>query len=157
MILCILGSGGHTTELFTLIQSIDSEFVFIGSRGDLLSRIKSMREHPNAKYYTIIRPRLPAQHIIASLPRMLVSFLHTLLVVALIKSNHRIKVVIGNGPGICVFIFFLFRLLRTTTVYVESFARVNSLSLTGKIVKKFSSYFIVQWKENEGLAMEWVV
>jgi beta-1,4-N-acetylglucosaminyltransferase len=33
-------------------------------------------------------------------------------------------------------------------MYVESFARVRSLSLTGKILRFFVDKFIVQWNEN---------
>ena len=157
MILCILGSGGHTSELLTLIQDIESQFIFICSKDDNLSAIKAMKRYPNAKIYTIMRPRLPAQPIVYAIPRILASFFSSLFVAFQIFLNYNIKVVIGNGPGICVLLFLIFRILGMNTVYVESFARVNSLSLTGKLVKHYCRNFIVQWKRNGELAMEWIV
>jgi beta-1,4-N-acetylglucosaminyltransferase len=38
----------------------------------------------------------------------------------------------------------------TQIIYVESFARTNSLSLSGKILKGFVDIFVVQWPEAAG-------
>ena len=38
-------------------------------------------------------------------------------------------------------------ILRIKIVYIESFARVDSPSLTGKLMYKFADLFIVQWEE----------
>ena len=38
----------------------------------------------------------------------------------------------------------------TRIIYVESFARVNSLSLSGKLLKRFVDTFVVQWPEAAG-------
>ena len=157
MILCVLGSGGHTSELLTIIQDIKSEFIFVASSNDTLSIVKAKQKYPNCKIYTVIRPRLPAQPLIFAIPRIMASVIHTFIIIMQIYFTNSIKVVIGNGPGICVLIFFIFRILCVQTVYVESFARVKSLSLTGKIVKKYCNHFIVQWQENEGIHMEWIV
>ncbi|KNC82956.1 hypothetical protein SARC_04778 [Sphaeroforma arctica JP610] len=62
--------------------------------------------------------------------------------------------VLGNGPGTCVPIFFVCFALRflglrnnTKLMYVESVARVKNLSLTGKIIYKLGlcDNFLVQW------------
>lgn len=34
---------------------------------------------------------------------------------------------------------------RVTVVYVESLCRVEHLSLTGRILRPFADYFLVQW------------
>jgi len=36
-------------------------------------------------------------------------------------------------------------LCRTRIIYVESFARVRSLSLSGKLLYAFTDRFVVQW------------
>lgn len=70
--------------------------------------------------------------------------------------------VITNGPAtaviliLAVFIlrFFNFRGAESRglcrTVYVESFARVKTLSLSGKLLVRVVDRFLVQWEELEG-------
>ncbi|XP_018767735.2 UDP-N-acetylglucosamine transferase subunit ALG14 homolog isoform X1 [Serinus canaria] len=61
--------------------------------------------------------------------------------------------ILCNGPGTCVpvclsaFLLGLLRIKRTIIVYVESICRVETLSLSGKILYYFSDYFIVQWPD----------
>lgn len=61
--------------------------------------------------------------------------------------------ILCNGPGTCVPVCIsalLLRLLgikRAIIVYVESICRVETLSLSGKILYYFSDYFIVQWPD----------
>lgn len=78
------------------------------------------------------------------------------------------NLLIVNGPGTCVVVVLVYRLLRVSgsahtqrsvtdisaqligqrspeIIYVESFARVTSLSLSGKILKNVVDKFIVQW------------
>lgn len=59
--------------------------------------------------------------------------------------------VLCNGPGTCVPICVSALLLgilgikKVIIVYVESICRVETLSLSGKILWHLSDYFIVQW------------
>ncbi|XP_008587415.1 PREDICTED: UDP-N-acetylglucosamine transferase subunit ALG14 homolog, partial [Galeopterus variegatus] len=66
--------------------------------------------------------------------------------------NHRPSFeVLCNGPGTCVPIVVSALLLgilgikKVIIVYVESICRVETLSLSGKILFHLSDYFIVQW------------
>ncbi|KAL4674314.1 hypothetical protein H8959_018248 [Pygathrix nigripes] len=66
---------------------------------------------------------------------------------------HQVKpdLVLCNGPGTCVPICVSTLLLgilgikKVIIVYVESVCRVETLSLSGKILFHLSDYFIVQW------------
>ena len=42
---------------------------------------------------------------------------------------------------------FLGKIMGKKVIYIESFARVNSASLTGRLVYRFADMFLVQWKE----------
>ncbi|CAO1631793.1 unnamed protein product [Jaminaea pallidilutea] len=59
--------------------------------------------------------------------------------------------VLLNGPGTCVPLvaaIYVDKILSRPTpkvIYVESFARVRSLSLTAKILRHFVDRFVVQW------------
>ncbi len=39
------------------------------------------------------------------------------------------------------------KLMRKKVIYIETFARVNGKSLTGRLVYPFADIFLVQWKE----------
>lgn len=70
--------------------------------------------------------------------------------------------VITNGPATAVIVILASLILRffnirdansrakCKTIYVESFARVKGLSLSGKILSRVVDRFLVQWKELEG-------
>lgn len=47
------------------------------------------------------------------------------------------------GYAICCFLF------AEKTVWIDSIANVNHLSLCGRVAKKFASRFYTQWKELE--------
>ncbi|EMP30807.1 UDP-N-acetylglucosamine transferase subunit ALG14 like protein [Chelonia mydas] len=59
--------------------------------------------------------------------------------------------ILCNGPGTCVpvcisaLLLEILALKKVIIVYVESICRVETLSLSGKILYYFSDYFIVQW------------
>ncbi|CBQ69363.1 conserved hypothetical protein [Sporisorium reilianum SRZ2] len=69
------------------------------------------------------------------------------------KGSHGLlaDVILMNGPGTCVPIVasvYLLRILALRSpklVYVESFARVKSLSLTAKLIRPFVDRFVLQW------------
>ncbi|KAI0058090.1 oligosaccharide biosynthesis protein Alg14 like protein [Artomyces pyxidatus] len=63
------------------------------------------------------------------------------------------EVLIFNGPGTCFVLClaaFLNRFLGLPSprmIYIESFARVKSLSLTGKLLRPIVDSFVVQWPD----------
>ncbi|XP_022657698.1 UDP-N-acetylglucosamine transferase subunit alg14-like [Varroa destructor] len=65
---------------------------------------------------------------------------------------HRPDVLVANGPGICIplilwsFVFAVFCLKRPVIIFVESFCRVQTLSLTARFMKPFVDRLIVQWR-----------
>ncbi|XP_077365495.1 UDP-N-acetylglucosamine transferase subunit ALG14 isoform X2 [Festucalex cinctus] len=63
----------------------------------------------------------------------------------------RPDMVLCNGPGTCVplciagLLLGILGIKKVVIVFIESICRVESLSLTGKILYHFSDYFFVQW------------
>jgi len=45
----------------------------------------------------------------------------------------------------------------TRIIYVESFARVKSLSLSGKLVRRFVDMFLVQWPDAAGVGFAQII
>ncbi|KAI3415784.1 UDP-N-acetylglucosamine transferase subunit [Globodera pallida] len=157
-LMAVLGSGGHTTEMFKMLAVQDDLFperTYVIAQSDKLSGLKVEefeREHGNRfSVKTIPRAREVDQSYLSAVGSTLTAFFHSFLLV----NKERADVVISNGPaiglGICFFarFFDLTRIHRCRVVFIESICRVQKLSLTGWIVYHFriAHAFLVQWKD----------
>lgn len=70
-------------------------------------------------------------------------FLKSLVIFVKEKPNF----IISTGALSAVPFCIIGKLFRKKIIYIESFARCNEPSLTGKIMYKFADIFIVQWEE----------
>ncbi|HUA04020.1 MAG TPA: PssD/Cps14F family polysaccharide biosynthesis glycosyltransferase [Solirubrobacteraceae bacterium] len=59
----------------------------------------------------------------------------------------RPRAVITTGAGVAVPFLYAARLLRHRAIYVESLARIDQLSLSGRLVYPVATHFFVQWPE----------
>jgi beta-1,4-N-acetylglucosaminyltransferase len=173
-LLVVLGSGGHTTEILKLYnqlsggQSNYSEIHWIYAETDSASLIKvkqtlvqqdqisSSSSTTTHVYHPLPRPRAVHQSYLSSIPSTLTSFYHA----TKIYLKTRPHVILCNGPSTAlpfVFISFIHKVLLPSSllpssasahsIFVESYARVDSLSLTGKLVYPFVDRFLVHWPE----------
>ena len=170
--LVVLGSGGHTTEMLYTLPNIKSMLSFsyviasndkgsIWALKDFSSRARkqatniclpknSSRKTHNplnsAMVYRVPRARSVRQSYFTSI----FSFLHCLIVSVFILFHFQPDILLTNGPGTCVPIalatFFLRPWISCKIVYMESFACVRSLSLSGRLLYKFCDLFLVRWK-----------
>ncbi|XP_062992198.1 UDP-N-acetylglucosamine transferase subunit ALG14 homolog [Elgaria multicarinata webbii] len=158
-LLVVAGSGGHTTEILRLLSSLSQTYSprhYVLADSDKMSeeKIRSF-EQKRAEVFSnslftlhrIPRSREVRQSWSSSVLTTLRSMFYSLPLAFRLKPD----LVLCNGPGTCVPICvssLLLRMLglkRVTIVYVESICRVENLSLSGKILYRFSDYFIVQW------------
>ncbi len=58
-------------------------------------------------------------------------------------------VIISNGAAVAVPFFVLGRLKGIPTVYLEVYDRIDSRTLTGRLVRPFTTEFCVQWPEQQ--------
>ncbi|CAO1633624.1 unnamed protein product [Parajaminaea phylloscopi] len=166
----VLGSGGHTTEILMLLSTLDPRRyrprTYVVSSGDGLSATKA-REHeeqwagspadehePTFAIVTLPRARNVHQSWLSTPLSTLLSFFACLrLVVRGPRRTAFADVVMMNGPGTCVplvaavYVNRILGLASPKLVYVESFARVRSLSLTARILRPFVDVFVVQWPQ----------
>lgn len=56
-------------------------------------------------------------------------------------------IVISTGALATIPMCVLAKLFRKKVIFIESFAKINSPTLTGKLVYKFADQFYVQWEE----------
>ncbi|KAJ1632510.1 asparagine-linked glycosylation 14-like protein [Pavlovales sp. CCMP2436] len=109
------------------------------------------RPLPPVSFHTITRSREVGQSYVTSLFSTLHAMMHALRTV----FSCRPDLILCNGPGTCLpicaiaFVATSFAPWPIRIVYVESVARVRSLSLTGRIIWKLglADAFFVQWPE----------
>lgn len=65
--------------------------------------------------------------------------------------EHRPEIIVSTGAALAFPFFVIGRLLGSRTVYLEVFDRVDSRTLTGRLVRPFTDEFLVQWPEQRDL------
>lgn len=157
--LVVAGSGGHTTEILRLVDSLSQAY---SPRHYVIADTDKMSEHkirileasrnetdapPKFTIHRIPRSREVRQSWISSFISTLNALRYSIPLVFRLRPD----VVLCNGPGTCVPLCVAGLLLGTlgmkkvVIVYVESICRVQTLSLSGKILYYISDYFFVQW------------
>ncbi|RKP08726.1 oligosaccharide biosynthesis protein Alg14 like-domain-containing protein [Thamnocephalis sphaerospora] len=163
----LLGSGGHTSEMLALLESMDatrySPRIYLVTQGDTLSEERTRVWEGQRGQQDGDHARIMLRFVICQLPRARNvgqsfltapwSVLQTAYSAAGILWHYRPDLIVCNGPGTCVpvcVIALIYRALwlcPTRTLYVESFARTSTLSLTGRILYPLVDNFVVQWPE----------
>lgn len=161
-----LGSGGHTGEMLRLLNNYNAVFfrkdnvLDVGYSDEAsLAKFKRMdfknKENVHINYHEFLK----AREVNATKTQSLKSILYTLWNSTLIILKMKISMlgkshlILLNGPGTCCIIAVLFKVLQIVSctpskiVYVESLARIDSLSLTGRILYLLVDEFVVQWDE----------
>ena len=161
-----LGSGGHTGEMLRLVQNFSGLLLKGGSTmhfgysddRSLQKFEKLIGSHKDVKvhYYRFVKAREVNSGIADSIMSILRTLLTSLVHIVRIKlaMTNKPHLVLLNGPGTCCIISLWFKILdilllctSSNIVYVESLARINTLSLTGKILYWLADLFVVQWEE----------
>lgn len=159
-VLVVAGSGGHTTEIIRLVGSLSHAYSprhYVIADTDKMSEDKirtfeaSKVEGDSAGQFTIHRiPR--SREVRQSWSSTVLSTLNALLYSVPLIFRLKPDVVLCNGPGTCIplcaagLLLGILGLKRVLLVYVESICRVESLSLSGKILYHLADYFFVQWQ-----------
>ncbi|KAH8281169.1 hypothetical protein KR018_001433, partial [Drosophila ironensis] len=162
----ILGSGGHTAEMSritkALLEQPDPEqaakyspISFVLASSDSTSE-PGLREllpvaTSSARFLRVPRSRHVGQSYVSSV----FSTLWALLWSCYLVFRDRPHLILCNGPGTCVpfcFAAFLWRLLgrlpaTAKIVFVESFCRVETLSLSGRLLLPLADLFVVHWPQ----------
>ena len=152
----VFGSGGHTSEMLQLLMKLENvkydPCYFVLANTDVTSegRIRSVKLPllERAKWLKIQRSREVKQSYFSTIFTSLKSLAECFYIIATIQPD----LIICNGPGTCVPLCYAMVILRvlgvtqdSSIVFAESFCRVQSLSLTGKLLYYISDVFLVQW------------
>ena len=160
--LVVAGSGGHTAEILRLMASLSPasysprHYVIADTdqtSEDKIRSFESLEHHRHAdsesKYtlHRIPRSREVGQWRVSSGVTFLKALFRSLPLVFRLRPD----VILCNGPGTCVppclagVLLGVLGVKKVLIVYVESVCRVETLSLSGRILYPISDYFFVQW------------
>ncbi|QLL32189.1 hypothetical protein HG536_0C03570 [Torulaspora globosa] len=163
-----LGSGGHTGEMLRLVDNYKEMLlakgntVYVGysddkSRSQFIRQVTIENRACRFEYYQFKKAREVNAGLLTSLASVLQTIIKSLAIIFKVSRAMRGKprLVLLNGPGTCCVIAAWFKVIEwldlfqpcSNIVYVESLARITSLSLTGRILYWIADLFIVQWEE----------
>lgn len=151
--LVILGSGGHTAEMLQLTRTLDgdkySPRTYVHADTDVFSADHAARQDPDGALASVPRAREVGQSWISTTWTTAAATLRSCLLLAKVRPD----LILCNGPGTCVPFCLLSwlgnkaGLSGTKIVFVESICRVETLSLSGRILLRFADETLVQWPE----------
>ncbi|XP_078175395.1 uncharacterized protein LOC144569086 isoform X1 [Carex rostrata] len=167
--LIVLGSGGHTAEMLSIVSVLRKDkFVprsYVAALTDNMSLQKAqvyedsllnfennvvyVENKRGAQFMQIYRSREVGQSYVTSTGTTIVAIMHAMWIVLKLRP----QVILCNGPGTCIPVCacaYLLKLLGwrwCTIIYIESIARVKKLSLSGLLLYKLrlADQFFVQW------------
>ncbi|KAG6934242.1 ALG14, UDP-N-acetylglucosaminyltransferase subunit [Chelydra serpentina] len=158
-LLVVAGSGGHTTEILRLLSCLSQSYSprhYIFADSDKMSEDKirtfeqkSAETYSNSQFTLNRIPR--CREVCQSWSSSVLTALYSILYSFPLTFRLNPDLILCNGPGTCVpvcisaLLLEILALKKVIIVYVESICRVETLSLSGKILYYFSDYFIVQW------------
>jgi len=86
-------------------------------------------------------------HLLQNFGRSPMRLLGSLPQVARILWHERPQLIVSTGSEIAIPFFYLARLFRIKTIFIESWSRVFSPSGTGRVVYPVADVFLVQWRQ----------
>lgn len=132
-VLAVASIGGHWIQLLRICRGIETTYnLAYASTHDKCSKMVEGHQFYKIKEFS----RWDAYKIIPA-------FFSALNIVR--KENPSVVITTGAAPGFIVLLAAF--LLGKKTIWIDSIANVNHLSLCGRIAKKFASRFYTQWEE----------
>lgn len=135
-IMFISSMGGHLTQLLQLKQLMQSnEYILITEKCDVTIPMKE-------KYkieYLVSGTR-------DELLKYMFIFPFNIIKSLILFFKYRPKVIVTTGSHTAVPMCYIGKLFKSRIIYIESFARMETRSLTGRILYPIADDFIVQWE-----------
>lgn len=133
MKVCLVCShGGHFTETLQILDAFEDHDIFFATY------YSSRQEDVLA-----VAPAHFTHNIGYSIWRMFLAFFWAIQVLLREKPD----VIVSLGAEIAVPFFYWAKFLRIKTIFIESWCRVEDLSLTGRLVYPVADAFFVQWPQ----------
>jgi len=139
----VLGQGGHTAQTFALVDLLGDGNKYLYMIG-LLDRLTPKKIRIPGRILPVLPPRLlPQDSRLMAVLRTILTFMMSFIYFLAFRP----RAVISCGTGLTVPIFYSARLFGMKTVFIESMSRVDTLSITGRLLLGKTDLFMVQWPE----------
>ncbi|MGG3421162.1 PssD/Cps14F family polysaccharide biosynthesis glycosyltransferase [Heyndrickxia faecalis] len=131
----ISSTGGHWTQLLTIlkeVQNTENEIQVITekNKSNMLKNnlIFLHQQDRKNKYFLVI---------------FILNIIKSLYYVIKFRPNY----VISTGAGVVIPYLVFSKIFGAKIIFIESYAKINSPTMTGRIVYKFADKFFVQWPD----------
>lgn len=129
-------SGGHLSEIMKLETLFkDYEYLLVTEKTDVTDKMKNKYNMEFFKYG-------PNKNIFKYIWVLIYNVFLCIKVVAKFKPD----TVISTGAQVGGLMCFIAKIFGKKVIYIESLAKVDSLSITGRNVYLFADKFYVQWE-----------
>ena len=135
--------------------------LFVSSSGGHLSQLVQLKpwwaqherrwvtfDEPTSRSKLQGETLIPAYH---PTTRNILNMFRNLGLARKVLSEFKPDVVISNGAGVAFPFFVIAKARRIPTVYLEVYDRIDSKTVTGRLVAPIATRFLVQWPEQQAL------
>ena len=136
-VLFISSTGGHLSELLQL-EPLFSKYEYHFITEKTKSTLALKKKYKNVNYLVFGTKDHPFSYFFKFFYNCLKSFFLYLKI--------RPKVIVTTGAHTVVPICYISKLFGTKIIFIETFANINSKTITGKLIYPISDLFIVQWE-----------
>ena len=140
-VLFISSTGGHLNELLQL-KSLFSNYDYLLVTEKDKSTI-SLKDKYNVKYLVYGTRK----NLFSYFFKFIFNFIKSFIIFIRFKPD----VIITTGAHTCVAMIFIAKLFKKKSIYIETMANRKTKTMTGKIVEKWVTYFVVQWEDMKNL------
>lgn len=136
-VVLISSTGGHWTQLMQVYKELKSK-----DKKNLQIKLITEKNNTNEENnydFLIQQDRKQKMFLLIVFINVCLSLVYVL--------KHRPDYVISTGAGAVLPYLIFSKIFGSQIIFMESFAKVNSPTITGKIVYKFANHFFVQWPE----------
>ncbi|WP_281658672.1 PssD/Cps14F family polysaccharide biosynthesis glycosyltransferase [Halobacillus sp. Cin3] len=134
----VSSSGGHLEQLKQLIPMLQEEDVFIVTEWNKTTKGLS------SDYKT---------HFLVQQERKNITFILNLLKNTIrslrILRREQPEVIISTGAGATIPFLVIGKVMGSRVIFIESFAKISSPTLTGRIIYHIADQFYIQWPSME--------
>jgi len=131
----VVSSGGHLSQVYNLKAWWEryDHFWVTFKKNDAVSVLK------NEKTYYAFHPT----------NRNIINLVRNAFLAIKVLYKERPDLIFSTGAGIAIPFFYIGKLFGARLIYLEVYDRIDSPTLTGKIVYPITDKFLVQWNEQK--------
>ena len=138
-VLFVSSTGGHLNELLQLKPLFDKYSYHIITEKDKSTSYLKNEYESKIDYLLYGTRKKPLKYFFV--------FLLNLFKSLFLYFKIRPKYIISTGTHTAVPICYIGKLFGTKIIFIETFANINTKTLSGKLIYPISNLFIVQWEE----------